>query len=563
MLCHLLVSVAIIFAFVSSSAAEHAHDASPTSTPPPLFDNLGEHHHPITTTAPEAQKYFDQGLRLVFGFNHDEATRAFKEAARLDPNCAMAYWGVALTLGPNYNLPVDEERDRAAYDAVQKALALSPKVSAKEQAYIKAIAKRHVADPKADRKVLDIAYADAMREVAKQYPDDLDAATLFAEALMNLRPWDLWTLDGQPQPGTAEIIATLESVLQRNPDHPGAIHYYIHAVEPSPNPERALPYARRLAALMPGAGHIVHMPSHIYIRVGLYKEAAESNAQAAAVDAAYIKKHNVQGVYRMMYYPHNIHFLWAAATMEGRSQESIRAAREVAAKLPAEMVREMPPLEFISPTPLFALARFGQWDDILAEPAPPEDLHYTTGIWRYVRGLAFAAKGQLDKAMNEHAKLEAIAATIPPERKIADNTPVASLLRIAAATLAGEVAAQKEQTEEAVRLLEEAVQLQDQLPYTEPPPWYYPVRHTLGAVLLAAGRAADAEAVYREDLKRNPENGWALFGLAQSLREQKKTQEAATVDGRFQKAWARADVKLTASRFLAETAKPQLSSSDQ
>ncbi|MGE0679439.1 MAG: tetratricopeptide repeat protein [Candidatus Binatia bacterium] len=397
--------------------------------------------------------------------------------------------------------------------------------------------------------MLDSAYADAMRAVAKQYPDDLDAATLFAEALMNLRPWDLWTLDGQPQPGTPEIVATLESVLKRNPDHPGAIHYYIHAVEPSPNPERALPYAKRLAALMPGAGHIVHMPSHIYIRVGLYKEAVESNAQAAAVDAAYIEKHNVQGVYRMMYYPHNIHFLWAAATMEGRSQESIRAAREVAAKLPAEMIQEMPPLEFISPTPLFALARFGQWDDILAEPAPPEALQYTTGIWRYVRGLAFAAKGQLDEAMNEHAKLEVLAATIPSERKIGDNTPVPSLLRIAAATLAGEVAAQKRQTDEAVRLLEEAVQLQDQLPYTEPPPWYYPVRHTLGAVLLAAGRAADAEVVYREDLKRNPENGWALYGLAQSLRAQKKTQEAAQVDERFKKAWARADVTLTASRF--------------
>lgn len=561
MLRQLLVSVAIIFAFVSSSMAEHAHEASLPSTPPPLFDNLGVHHHPITTTSPQAQKYFDQGLRLVFGFNHDEATRAFKEAARLDPNCAMAYWGVALTLGPNYNLPVDEERDRTAYEAVQKALELAPQVSAKEQAYIKAIAKRHAADPKTDRKTLDAAYADAMREVAKQYPDDLDAATLFAEALMNLRPWDLWTLDGQPQPGTPEIVSTLESVLKRNPDHPGAIHYYIHAVEPSPTPERALPYAKRLAALMPGAGHIVHMPSHIYIRVGLYKEAVESNAQAAAVDAAYIEKHNVQGVYRMMYYPHNIHFLWAAATMEGRSKESVRAAREVAAKLPAEMVQEMPPLEFISPTPLFALARFGQWDEILTEPAPPEALQYTTGIWHYVRGLALIAKGQPDESMNEHAKLEAIAAAIPSDRKIGDNTPVSSLLRIAAATLAGEVAAQKGQTDEAVRLLEEAVQLQDQLPYTEPPPWYYPVRHTLGAVLLTADRAAEAEKVYREDLKRNPENGWALFGLAQSLQEQKKTQEAAQVDERFKKAWARADVQLTASRFLAEIAKQQSLSS--
>ncbi|MGE0680394.1 MAG: hypothetical protein AB7P69_05735, partial [Candidatus Binatia bacterium] len=287
---------------VSFALADHQHAPTPAATaPPPLFDDVGTLQHPVTTANPQAQRYFDQGLRFIYAFNHDEATRAFKEAARLDPNCAMAYWGIALTLGPNYNLPVDAERDRAAYEALQKALSLAPQASEAERAYIEAVAKRHSSDPKADRKALDQTYANAMREVAKRYPADLDAATLFAEALMNVRPWDLWTHGGQPQPGTEEIVSTLESVLQRNPDHPGAIHYYIHTVEASPQPERAAPFADRLGKLTPGAGHLVHMPSHIYIRVGHYHDAAESNAKAAAIDAAYIEKYNIQGAYRMMY----------------------------------------------------------------------------------------------------------------------------------------------------------------------------------------------------------------------------------------------------------------------
>jgi tetratricopeptide (TPR) repeat protein len=514
-----------------------------------LFKNLGTHHHPVTTSSPKAQQYFDQGLRLVYAFNHDEATRAFKEAARLDPNCAMAYWGIALTLGPNYNLPTDQERAKAAYEATQKALSLASQVSEPERAYIEAIAKRYAATLDGDRKALDIAYADAMREVSKRYPDDLDAATLFAESLMNLRPWDLWTLDGQPQPGTEEIVSTLELVLKRNPNHPGAIHYYIHAVEASSQPGRAAPYADRLAKLTPGAGHLVHMPSHTYMRVGRYKDAAESNARAAAVDENYIEKHNVQGVYRMMYYPHNVHFLWAASCMEGRSAVALQAARKVADKAPAEMIREMPPLEFLPPTPLFTLIRFGKWQEILQEPQPPADLKYTTGVWHYARGRAFAATEKLDEAGREQANIEAIATALPPDFKLGENTPANTLLRIASNTLAGEIAARRGQTDEAIRFLEEAVRLQDGLPYTEPPPWYYPVRQSLGAVLLAAGRAAEAEAVYREDLKRNPENGWSLYGLAQSLRAQKKMKEAAAVEKRFRKAWARADVKLTTSRF--------------
>jgi tetratricopeptide (TPR) repeat protein len=536
-------------AIAAPALADHQHAPTPAATtPPPLFNDLGTLHHAITTSSPEAQQYFDQGLRLVYAFNHDEANRAFKEAARLDPNCAMAYWGIAFTLGPNYNLPVDAERDRAAYEAIQKAVALAPNVSEAERAYIDAIAKRHVADSNADRKVLDAAFADAMREVAKRYPDDLDAATLFAESMMNLRPWGLWTHDGQPQPGTEEIVSTLESVLKRDPNHPGAIHYYIHTVEASNQPERAEPYADRLGKLVPGAGHLVHMPSHIYIRIGRYHDAAEVNAKAAAIDAAYIEKYDIQGPYRMMYYPHNIHFFWASATLEGRSKEALQAARDFSAKLPAEMVRQMPMVEGFYPTYLFALVRFGKWQEILKQPAPPADLKYSTGMWHYARGWAFAATKQLDKASAEHAKLAEIAAATPPDMRIMMNSG-AALLNLAANVLAGEIAAKRGHYDEAVQLLETAVGMQDGLGYEEPPAWYYPVRQSLGAVLLKAGRAEDAEGVYREDLRRNPENGWSLYGLTQSLRKQKKQADSAETEKRFRKAWAKADVELTASRF--------------
>ena len=530
--------------------AEHQHSihSSTGASTTPLFKGLSTWTHKITTSSPEAQQYFDQGLRFIYGFNHDEATRSFKEAARLDPNCAMAYWGIAFTLGPNYNLPTDPERAKAAYEATQKAVALAPQVSEKERTYIEAIAKRYVADPSADRKALDLAFADAMREVAKRYPDDLDAATLFAESMMNLRPWDLWTADGEPQPGTEEIVSTLESVLKRNPNHPGAIHYYIHTVEASQKPERAIPYADRLAKVAPGAGHLVHMPSHIYMRVGRYKDANVSNARAAKVDEDYLETHNVQGVYRIMYYPHNVHFQWAAASMEGRSKEALKAARKLVAQTPVEFVKQMPMVEFVPPTLLFGLARFGKWQEILQQPAPPEELQYTLAIWHYVRGLAFAATGQIDDAVRKHAKVTEMAAAMPADRLVGQNS-AAALLNVAAKTLQGEIAARRNQTENAIGFLEEAVRLQDALKYEEPPPWYFPVRQSLGAVLLAAGRAADAEQVYRKDLQQNPYNGWSLYGLTQSLRAQKKTRDAAAAEKRFRKAWARADVKLTASRF--------------
>jgi tetratricopeptide (TPR) repeat protein len=358
----------------------------------------------------------------------------------------------------------------------------------------------------------------------------------------------LWTADGDPQPGTEEIVSTLESVLKRNPDHLGAIHYYIHAVEASRKPERAERYADRLGKVAPGAGHLVHMPSHIYMRIGRYKDANVSNARAAKVDEDYLETYNVQGVYRIMYYPHNVHFQWAAASMEGRSKEALKAARKLVSQTPVEFVKQMPMVEFVPPTLLLGLARFGKWEEILQQPAPPEELQYTTALWHYTRGLAFAATGKLDEAVVEQAKVDEMAAAMPADRMVGQNS-AAALLKIAARTLAGEIAAQRGEHDAAIRAFEEAVQLQDALKYEEPPPWYFPVRQSLGAALLTAGRAKDAEQVYRKDLQLNPHNGWSLYGLAQSLRAQKKAKDAAAVEKRFRKAWARADVKLTASKF--------------
>jgi len=541
--------VTVGLACLCAAAPAAADSPVPASTPAPLFDNLGTHHHAVTTKSKQAQRYFDQGVRLIYGFNHDEAIRSFKEAARLDPQCAMAYWGIAFALGPNYNLPVDSERQAAAYAAVQQAVALAPHASPRERAYIAAIATRYSHDPNADRKGLDAAFADAMRALSQRYPDDLDAATLFAESMMDLRPWDLWTLDGQPQPGTLEIVATLERVLKKDPKHPGANHYYIHAVEASTRPERALPSAGRLAALVPGAGHLVHMPSHVYMRVGRYADAAAANRHAIAVDQQYLAVAKPDGVYPMMYYPHNIHFLWAAASMEGRSADALQAAQAVAAQLSPDMLRAMPMVEAFDVTPLYALARFGQWNELLQQAAPAEEFNFSLAIWHYARGLALAATQQYDAAAQEQAAVAALAAEMPADRIVGDNTPAQALLRLAAITLAGELAARRGATDDAVRDLEEAVRVQDSLPYSEPPPWYYPTRQSLGAVLLAAGRPKEAEAVYREDLTRNPENGWSLYGLEQSLRAQGAVPEATRVAARFHKAWAHADVTLAASRF--------------
>lgn len=388
-----------------------------------------------------------------------------------------------------------------------------------------------------------------MRDVARRFPADLDAGTLLADALMNLRPWSLWTPEGKPQPGTEEIVATLERVLAADPMHPGANHLYIHAVEASSDPRRAEAAADRLLRLMPGAGHLVHMPSHIYYRVGRYADALSVNVQAVAADRAYFAKSRPSPIYRMMYYPHNLDFVWQAASMEGRGAECVRAAREFAAEVPAAAVLEMSDMETAPAAPLFALARFARWDEVLAQPAPPERLRYVTGAWRYTRGLALIAKGRRDEAARELGELRAVTQSVPADRTLAGFFKMSDMLRLASEVLAGEIAARGGEADLAMKHLAEAVRRQDEHWFTEPPPWYYPVRQSLGAVLLQAGRAAEAEAVYREDLRRNPENGWSLFGLAQSLRAQGKSADVASVDQRFRRAWARADVTLTASRF--------------
>jgi tetratricopeptide (TPR) repeat protein len=387
-----------------------------------------------------------------------------------------------------------------------------------------------------------------MRELARAHPDDLDAATLFAESLMVLRPWDLWKLDGSPQPGTTEIVETLEGVLAKDPQHPGANHYYIHAVEASADPGRALASAERLGDLAPAAGHLVHMPSHVFMRVGRYGDAAEANRRAIAADERYLARGKSDGVYPLMYYPHNVHFLWSAASMQGRSGEAIGAARKLAGHLSPAALRQMPMLELFAPTPLFALARFGKWKEVLAAPKPPDDLLVVSGMWHYTRGLALAATGKLDAAEREQATVAELAAAVPADRIIGDNQPAKRHLELAATELAGEIAARRGKTDDAVKQLEVAVRLEDELPYTEPPAWWRPTRQVLGAVLLEAGRPADAEVVYREDLRRNPENGWSLLGLARSL-DGRDPAEAAATQARFQKAWAQADVQLKAPRF--------------
>lgn len=523
--------------------------AAPDNKPVvPLFDNLGNLHHPITTTVPLAQQYFDQGLRLIYAFNFEEAVNSFEEAARQDPDVAMAYWGTALALGPNINAPMAPSQERRAHDLVQKAKARAAKVTASERAYIEALAGRYSAKTPSKRDVLDRAYASAMREVARQFPDDPDAMVLAAEALMNLQPWDYWTPDGRPKGAATDIVSLLEQVLARAPDHPGACHYYIHAVEASLQPERAVPCAERLPELMPGAGHVVHMPAHIYMRVGRYHEAAERNEHAVSVDHAYLDHRRLVGTYSADYYAHNLHFLWAALTMEGRSTEALKAARELVAKVPKAEMKKGLALEAYLPTPYLTLARFGQWSEVLSELPPPREFRYALGMWHYARGLAMTATGRLGSAQAEQIAIEEL---IKGVRKA--KTPELKILRtqleIAARVVGGEFAIKRGKYDDAIRLLREAVRLEESLPYQEPPHWHQPVRHVLGAILMEAKRASEAESVYREDLQRHPENGWALFGLVQSLRAQGKEAEVRPIEERFSRAWYAADVILSSSMF--------------
>jgi tetratricopeptide (TPR) repeat protein len=521
----------------------------------PLFEGMGDYTRTITTSDPGAQRYFNQGMVLAFGFNHAEAIRSFRAAQKLDPSCAMCFWGEALATGPNINVTVKGKAimspaDRkAAYAAAQKAVSLASSATGIEQALIEAQAVRYDGSESSDREPQDRAYAEAMRAVVAKFPADDDAAAMYAEAWMNTMPWDYWSDDGQPKPATVEVIASLERILARSPRHPLALHLYIHAVEASSNPGRAEAAADTLATLVPGSGHLVHMPAHTYWRVGRYHDASEANVRAAAVDEAYIAQCNAQGFYPAMYYPHNIHFLWAASSMEGRRQVSIDAARKVAANVRLEQIKEFPSVEFFKTIPLLSLVQFGQWDDVLAEPMADASLDYATAIQHYARGTAFARKGDLASARKARTALAALKTT-PKVMVINDNDyPAQALLEIADTLLQGEIASAAGSHAAAIQHFRRAVTLQDELPYTEPPFWYYPTRQSLGAALLAAKRAAEAEAVYRRDLEDYPHNGWSLFGLVQSLDAQGKTTEAAEVRKQLEHAWSRADVTLTGSRM--------------
>ncbi|MBT8367340.1 MAG: hypothetical protein KJP23_21825 [Deltaproteobacteria bacterium] len=520
----------------------------------PRLQNLGDHEFPVTTNSARAQLFINQGMMLTYGFNHAEATRSFREAARLDPNCAMAYWGMALVLGPNINMAMAPEAEPQAYELIQQAIARKKFASEKEKAYIDALTVRYSGEIKPDRNALDRAYVKAMRDLHNRYPADLDAATLYAEAVMDLRPWNYWTRDMQPYPETDEVLRVLESVLARNPNHPGAIHLYIHSVELA-RPELAEAGAERLWKLAPGAGHLVHMPSHIFRRIGRYRDASQSNEDAIAADEDYITQCRAQGVYPLAYYPHNIHFLWDSATMEGRRQVAVEAARKSAASIPAGAWREVPILHQFLVAPLFAYTRFGEWQAILSEPRPPQDSLFWTGVWHYARGLAFTATGQPNDANRELDHLRNIAAqqSLEDYRVTFSRNGAQSILEIATEVLAGELAAMRGYYDLAVARLHRAALLEDNLIYNEPPDWHVPVRQSLGAVLLAAGRPAEAESVYWQDLSRNRENGWSLFGLMQSLRAQGKTEQVAVIEERFRKAWNRADTTLTASRFMGAT----------
>jgi hypothetical protein len=538
-LLFLLISLLLISL---PALAQHRHALPENTRPVTLMQGLGENHHPVSTNNAEAQRFFDQGLLLVYAFNHAEAVRSFKHALELDPRLAMAHWGIALALGPNINAAIDMDGEKAAYEELQKALALSSGAPESERAYIRALAKRYSIAQGADLKKLAVDYRDAMRELASAYPDDLDAATLYAESAMDLRPWKLWTTDGKPAEGTEEIILVLESVLRRNPNHVGANHYYIHAVEASPQPERALSSADRLRAQIKAAGHLVHMPAHIYMRTGDYELAARSNEDAAAADRAYFDSTGMKGMYAAGYYSHNLHFLAIAYSMSGRFKDAQRAADQLAANV-GPFLKDVPPLEsFLIAQPL-VLVRFHRWDDILKAPAPERSLHGTSTVWHWARAMAHAAKGQTAEAETERTAFVEAQKQMSHGEKWGLNS-AENILKIAQSTLDAKIAAAKHDEPAALASLRKAVEAEDALAYDEPPAWFIPAREALGGALLRSGKPAEAEAVFRADLGKNPRSGRSLFGLLESLKAQGKTYPAQFVQREFETAWRNADTQL-------------------
>jgi tetratricopeptide (TPR) repeat protein len=536
---------ALTVVFFSGLIAAQQHQSHNQPKAVTLMSGLGDIHHPVSTSNAEAQEFFDQGLRLIYAFNHDEATRSFQHATVLDPKLAMAYWGIAEAVGPNYNDPADPERFKQAHEAIQKASDLSAGASASERAYIAAMARRFPADAKADLRVAAEQYHAAMRDLVQQYPDDLDAATLCAESGMNLHPWGLWHPDGTPAPGTEDIISMLESVLRRDPDHMGAIHYYIHAVEASPTPERALAGANKLASLAPAAGHLVHMPAHIYIRTGDWNAGIKTNQKAAAADQAYMQANGAEGMYSAMYYSHNLHFIAACASTNGDYAEARKAAGMLAAHV-GPMVKAMPPLEGFMTVPLSVDLRFQKWDQILSTPQPDPAMKTATVFWHFARGMALAGKGKMSEAEAEQKLVKNAADSMPPDVVFAMpvNNKAKDILMIAENVLSAKLAVAKRDYAGAIAQLRHAVALQDSLNYGEPPDWFFPVRENLGGVLLISGKATEAEKVFREDLDRNPRNPRSLFGLREALKAQNRAYDAQFVDKQFQSSWKSNGVKL-------------------
>ena len=516
-----------------------------------LFGGLGNFHRGVTTPSKEAQAYFDQGMRFLWAFNHDESSRSFARAAQLDPTCAMCFWGVALTVGPNYNLPMTAEpRAKVAWEALQQARANAAHTTQVEQALIAALAARYPdaapRDPSNEGPVLT-AYAQAMQGVAKAFPDDSDVQTLTAEALMNINAWKLWALDGTPAPGTAEIVARLEGVLAKDPRHPGANHYYIHAIEASPRPDKAVASAERLPGMMPAAGHLEHMPAHIMQRVGRYADAAEANRKGADADLAYFSQTRPPDYYAM-YTAHNYQFLAFSTAMQGRKAATIDATRKARAVISDDLLMAMPGADWYIAETYATMVRFGMWNEMLAEPPPNAALKSLTAGYHYGRAVAFAAKRKIDEAKAELAALEKMTAALTADDSAGLNV-AGDVLAVAILVTRARIADAQQHSAEAIALLTEAATKEDSLAYDEPSDWFFPVRHMLGAALLRAGKAQDAESVYREDLRRHPENGWALHGLAQSFAAQHRDADANVVRRRFDKAWRSADVKLSASAF--------------
>lgn len=536
----ILFSFAILSLSAAAAWAQHEHHTS-SGEPAKLMSGLSDLNHPVTTKNAEAQKFFNQGLALIYGFNHEEARRSFERAAQLDPKLAMAHWGIALAVGPNYNeAEIDPSRLLAADRALEKAQELAANASEKERGYIAALAKRF--QLKADLKKCAVEYKDAMAALHKKYPEDVDAAVLYADSLMNLTPWQLWNKDGRPSTFTTEIVSVLETAIRRDPNHIGANHLYIHAVEASKAPGRALPSAEKLGKLAPAAGHLVHMPSHIYIRTGDYAEAAKANEDAAKVDLDYIKRTGAQGMYPAMYYSHNLHFLVESYNRAGDYERAVESARRLAENVRGH-IKMMPMLEGFLPSVMFVQLRFNRWDEVLKLPEPSAEMPITRALWHYGRGVALAGKGQIAEAVKVRETLIGLARQMPGETPFGLNT-AASVLKIAEPALDARIAAAKGNHKLAVEHWRKAVAAHDALNYDEPPGWYYPTRESLGAALLLAGNAAEAEKVFRKDLEDNPRNGRSLFGLTESLKKQGRTQAAQQTQREFETAWKNATTKL-------------------